>query len=97
MRKFRFHAKALAETDKAAAYYNEKYAGLEQRFLDALEDALTHIQRRPLMYRLVENNIRKCRIPCFPYGIIYRLHDEHIEVIAVMHLRKEPEYWQQRL
>ncbi|WP_424204564.1 hypothetical protein [Sulfuricaulis sp.] len=32
----------------------------------------------------------------FPYGIIYRVRFDVIEIIAVMHLRRSPGYWKQR-
>ena len=96
MKRFRIHPGAIAEVDDAAAYYKQKAEGLEQRFLDEFEDALTQIRRRPMMYRIVANAIHKCRLRHFPYGLIYRLQNDVVEVVAVMHLRKDPEYWEAR-
>ncbi len=92
----RWHEKARAEADAAAAFYSDKQPGLAQRFLDDLEETLHRIQRRPRAYRQVEGEIRKCRVAHFPYGIIYRVRSEAIEIIAVMHLRQFPGYWRQR-
>lgn len=94
--KLRWHGEASAEADAATAFYNEKQPGLAQRFLDDIEDALQRIQRHPQAYRLVEGDIRKCRAAHFPYGIIYRVRSDLIEIIAVMHLRRSPGYWKQR-
>jgi toxin ParE1/3/4 len=94
--KLLWHGKARAEAEAAAAFYAEKQPGLAQRFLDDLEDALHRIQRHPQGYRQVEGGIRKCRIAHFPYGVIYRLRSDSIEIIAVMHLRRSPGYWKQR-
>lgn len=94
--KLRWHGEARAEADAAAAYYNEKQPGLAQRFIDDLEEALHRIQRHPQAYRLLEGDIRKCRVAHFPYGIIYRAHSDLIKIIAVMHLRRSPGYWKQR-
>lgn len=94
--KFRWHAEARKEADTAAAFYAEKQPGLAQRFLDDLEIALRRIQRHPHAYRQVESDIRRCRVPHFPYGVIYRVRADQIEIIAVMHLRKSPGYWKQR-
>ena len=90
----RWHAEARAEA--AAAFYNDKQPGLAQRFLDDLEEALHRIQRNPQACRQVEAAIRKCRVAHFPYGIIYRVRSDLIEIIAVMHLRRSPGYWKQR-
>lgn len=94
--KLRWHGEARAEADAAAAFYNEKQPGLAQRFIDDLEDALHRIQRHPQAYRLLEGDIRKCRVAHFPYGIIYRIRSDLIEIIAVMHIRRSPGYWKQR-
>ncbi|WP_454064125.1 hypothetical protein [Candidatus Nitrospira salsa] len=42
-----WQAEAIKEVEAAADFYREKQQGLEQRFLEALEDALRRIQRRP--------------------------------------------------
>ena len=60
--KLRWHGEARAEADAAVAFYNEKQPVLAQRFLDDLEDALHRIQRHPQAYRLVDGDIRKCRV-----------------------------------
>lgn len=92
----RWHGEARAEAEAAAAFYEDKQPGLTLRFLDCLEDALHRIQRHPQAYRQVEGDIRECRVPHFPYGVIYRVRPGYIEVIAVMHLRKSPGYWKTR-
>jgi plasmid stabilization system protein ParE len=94
--RFHWHGEARAEADAAAAFYKEKQPGLTVRFLDNLEDALRRIERHPLAYRQVENNVRKCRVTHFPYGVIYRVRSEYIEILAVMHLRRAPGYWKER-
>lgn len=64
--KLRWHEQASAETDAAAAFYNDKQPGLAQRFLDELEETLHRIQRHPQAYRQVEGDIRKCRVAISP-------------------------------
>lgn len=32
----------------------------------------------------------------FPYGIFYRVSDGVVTVIAILHLSRDPESWQQR-
>jgi plasmid stabilization system protein ParE len=93
----RWQAEAVKEAEAAADFYREKQPGLEQRFLEVLEDALRRIQRRPQIYQAIEEDIRKCKLPRFPYGIIFRVKRAHIEIIAIMHLRRQPGYWQTRM
>jgi len=91
-----FHPEALAEADVAATFYKAQQPELEVRFLEALNDTIVRIRSNPLMYRCVEGNVRKCRILRFPYDVIYRAGEDRIEVIAVMHLRRQPGYWKSR-
>ncbi len=97
MKFYQFHPEALQEADEAASFYQSQQSGLETRFLEALEDAITRIQRNPLLYRRIDGEARKCRLLRFPYGIIYRSKEDYIEIIAVMHLRRQPGYWKLRL
>jgi plasmid stabilization system protein ParE len=91
-----FHPEALAEADDTAAFYKEQQPGLEARFLEALNDAVARIRRNPLMYPRIEGEIRKCRVMRFPYGVIYRVGNDQMEIIAIMHLRRRPGYWKSR-
>ena len=91
-----WHADARLEADTAADFYNNQQPGLAQRFFDELDDALRRIKRHPEGYRQVEGNIRKCRVRHFPFGVIYRVQPDIVEIIAVMHLRRLPGYWKRR-
>jgi toxin ParE1/3/4 len=91
-----WHPDAKLEADHAAAFYQSKQQGLERRFLDNLEDALDRIQRNPQVFRCIAGDLRKCRVARFPYGIIFRVNPNYIEVIAIMHLRRKPGYWKAR-
>ena len=62
----RWQAEAIEEVDAAASFYQKKQSGLEQRFLEVLEDALRRIQRRPQIYQIIWGEIRKCKLPRFP-------------------------------
>ena len=44
---FRWHERAMAEAEAAAAFYQDKQPGLAHRFLDNLAEALHRIQRHP--------------------------------------------------
>ena len=76
-------------------FLNLRFWSQALRFLDELEDAIQRIQRHPQRYRQIEGNVRKSRIPHFPFAVIFRLQPDAIE-IAVMHLRRLPGYWKQR-
>ncbi|MEW6356327.1 MAG: type II toxin-antitoxin system RelE/ParE family toxin [Planctomycetota bacterium] len=92
-----FHPAAMAELFEAARYYESQQPGLGRHFFAAVREATNRIQTFPLLYRALEGDIRQCRVPRFPYGLIYRPRPERIEIIAVMHLHRDPGYWKSRV
>ncbi|MEK6679360.1 MAG: type II toxin-antitoxin system RelE/ParE family toxin [Nitrospirota bacterium] len=97
MKPFLFHPEALMEADESARFYEERQEGLGKRFIEALTDTINRIIRNPKLYIKIDDTIRKCRLLHFPYGVIYRDINEFIEIIAVMHLKREPGYWKSRI
>ena len=95
--KYWFHPAARTELLESVRYYDSQQSGLGRRFLEAVTDAIHRIQAHPRMYHLVSGAWRQCRVPRFPFGIIYRPKDRRIEIIAVMHLHRKPEYWRDRV
>ncbi len=91
-----FHPEARTEFLKSVVYYESQQTGLGHRFLEAVAEAVRRIQAHPDMYHSVGQVWRQCRIPRFPFGIIYRIRNRRIEIIAVMHLHRKPGYWQNR-
>ena len=94
--KYFLHPQAKEELEQTILFYKKQQAGLEKRFIEAAEDAINRVCRNPLLYRKVDDDVRKCRLLHFPYAIFFRIKPAQIEIIAVMHLRKQPNYWQSR-
>ncbi len=94
--KYWFHPEARIELLESVRYYEGQQTGLGRRFLEAATEAVRRIQVRPNAYRVVSGTWRQCRVPRFPFGIIYRVANRRVEIIAVMHLHRKPGYWQHR-
>jgi toxin ParE1/3/4 len=94
--KFFLHPQAKEELEQPILFYKKQQAGLEKRFIEALEDAINRVCRNPLLYRKIDDDTRKCRLLHFPYAIVFRAKSAQLEIIAIMHLRKQPNYWQSR-
>ena len=97
MKPFLFHPDALTEADEAGRFYDEQQKGLGKRFVEALTDTISRTRNNPELYGKIYNNIRKCRLLHFPYGVVYRDKKKIIEIIAIMHLRRKPGYWKHRI
>lgn len=96
MRKVRFHPQAEAEMIEAAVYYESRQENLGKRFLASVQDAINSIMINPLLYPVVDLDVRRCLTRVFPFGVLFRLSDDQIVVVAVMHLSRHPDYWKDR-
>ena len=94
--RFGFHPEARGELVESAADYDSQQRGLGERFLSSVTDAIRCIQTHPKMYPLIDRQWRQCRVPRFPFGLIYRVTKRRIEIVAVMHLHRMPGYWKDR-
>ncbi len=94
--KYFLHPQAREELEQTILYYRNQQVGLEKRFIEAVDDAISRVCRNPLLYRKIDDETRKCRILHFPYALAYREKTERLEILAVMHLRKRPNYWRSR-
>jgi plasmid stabilization system protein ParE len=93
----RFLAPARAELEEAVDYYEGCRPGLGQEFAVEVQTAIARIVQHPLACARISKRSRRCRVTRFPYGIIYQIRPDHIVIVAVMHLRRDPSYWKSRI
>lgn len=86
-----FHPEALEEFNDAAVYYEEQSPGLGFRFVEAIGSGFRQIQHSPITWRCIRGDIRRFLVKTFPYGIAYATIENEIFVLAIMHLKREPE------
>jgi plasmid stabilization system protein ParE len=94
----RFIVRPLAEADleNAAQWYDEERPGLAQRFLKDVDRSFVRLRERPLQFPVVAGDVRRALLHTFPYAIYFRVSDEMIVVLAVLHLRRNPKIWRGR-
>ncbi len=95
--KVRFLKPAQSEVDDAVAWYNSQAYGLGTQFLDDVDRTIRRIVTFPLSSMEIEQDIRRCLLSRFPYGIIYGIDSETVIIVAVAHSHREPRYWIDRL
>jgi hypothetical protein len=88
---------ATQELVEAVAWYNQQRDGLGYQFVKEFENALDRIVQLPNAWAQLSKNVRCCRLNRFPYGVLYTMREEDIVIVAVMHLHREPGYWEDRL
>ncbi|HTF15160.1 MAG TPA: type II toxin-antitoxin system RelE/ParE family toxin, partial [Burkholderiales bacterium] len=88
---------AEKERDEAVSYYNNQVAGLGDAFLLEAVAAIERIRQFPDAWHPLGENVRRCRLRRFPYGLIYQADETGVLVVAVAHTHRRPEYWRDRL
>ena len=89
---------AQAGVDDAVAFYESEQPGLGKRFRGEVLRSVSRLIDFPSAYQELGQNIRRCLIAKFPYGIIYHhdLNRSEILILAVGHLHRRPDYWTSR-
>ena len=96
MKQLRFHPDAESEMIEAAAWYEAQQTDLGKRFLTCVQDALNRVELNPALYPVVDNDVRRCLTSTFPFGVLFRIKEDMIVIMAVMHLHRDPGYWKNR-
>lgn len=93
---FRFAEEAVAEAGAARDFYNAQVPGLGDAFVEEIDRGIQKVILDPERFRIVRDDIRRCLIKRFPYGLYYSIEPENIVIWAVMHLHRYPDYWEDR-
>ena len=96
MAPFSFHPAARKELREAARFYEDRSKGLGKEFLDEVKATITRICSMPAAWPRLSAQVRRCQTRRFPYGILYREGIAGVEIIAVMHLHRDPKSWTMR-
>ncbi|HVL99574.1 MAG TPA: type II toxin-antitoxin system RelE/ParE family toxin [Egibacteraceae bacterium] len=81
--------------DAAVHYASEVDPATARRFIDAVEQAFTLIARQPAIgspryaVELDLPGLRARPVEQFPYLIFYLEHDDHIDVLRILHARRD--------
>jgi plasmid stabilization system protein ParE len=92
----RFHPLAQEEAEGAYAWYAERNLAAANLFLDELDTAVARVREAPHRWPRIRQDIRRYVFRKFPFSLVYRVRSYAVEVIAVAHHRRRPEYLRQR-
>jgi toxin ParE1/3/4 len=92
-----FHPEARLEYREAATFYESRRSGLGAAYTLEVEATIKRILEAPDRWRVIEQDIRRCLTHTFPFSILYTVEQDSILIIAVMNLRRKPDYWRSRL
>jgi plasmid stabilization system protein ParE len=93
MLRYQFHPDASLEYGEAVDYYIEINPLLADAFVAEVEHAILMIRKYPSRWRLIAGNVRRYLVHRFPFGIYYSSDCDVINIFAIMHLSRKPDYW----
>jgi len=87
---------AHIEYQEAIEFYNLQSEGLGDKFIIEVDRTISIIKKYPESFCEYTSHTRKAVVSIFPYNIIYALHKNYIEVIAIAHQHRKPNFWLNR-
>jgi len=91
------HPEADREFQEAIEYYQAESQDLGIRFYREVLATLVRLESHPKAWPGLRGNVRKCLVADFPYKLLYTVEPDRIHVLAVMHAKRKPGYWTERL
>jgi hypothetical protein len=84
---------------QAVDWYNEKNAGLGDRFFRNVKKQTARLSTAALHHPVKYDDIRCMRIEKFPYLLHYRINEQTktVKVEALIHTSRNPEIWHERI
>jgi len=92
-----FHPGAMADYATAFDWYFDRSHLAAQGFDEELARAVEQIKGNPRRWSANQDGTRRFLLRHFPFSIIYRELQSVIEIVAVAHARRRPDYWRRRL
>ena len=92
-----FHPEASEEYIAAVHHYANITPELGGRFYDAVEALIQEVCRHPECFFRFSPPARRALVRKFPYAVVYLDQPDRVWIVAVMHAKRRPGYWKQRL
>lgn len=97
MKPYTFHPEASEEYANATEYYAAITPELGGRFYDEIERLIVEVRRQPDRFFQFSPPARRALARKFPYSVVYLDETDRVWIVAVMHGKRLPGYWRQRL
>jgi len=91
------HPEALSELKSAVAWYLKRTEPAALKFTTEVDRAIGLLADSPERWPAGTHGTRKFVLRRFPFAIIYREKSDAIQVLAVAHGHRRPDYWRDRL
>jgi plasmid stabilization system protein ParE len=97
MRRLVFLEQAADEAVEATGRYEQEREGLGEDFRSEIDAVIARLMDYPESGAVVFRDVRRARVKRFPYDLVYRIQHDILIVVSVMHQRRRPGLWKNRL
>ena len=97
MKKIELHPEVENDLTQASEYYQHNRNGYGVRFLENYVKSINVIRQFPEIGTFYIADILCTRIREFPYSIFYLNLEKSIFILAVIHDRRRPGFWMNRM
>lgn len=91
---------ARTEIEESLGYYESESPRLRDRLWSDIEATVRLISEYPSCGEVVRRTrglVRRFPLKHFPYFVIYRERNDHLQIVALAHKSRKPTYWRSRL
>ncbi|GAB4061968.1 type II toxin-antitoxin system RelE/ParE family toxin [Uliginosibacterium sediminicola] len=93
----RWHPRAREEFREAIDYLiTEASQAIAGDFAACVQASLQLIERHPSIGTPLAGKARRLTVRHFTYALIYRVHDDGLQIVALAHQHRRPGYWAKR-
>ena len=87
---------AQDELEQYVEYYNRQQPGLGLEFAREIYRCIDHVCENPLAWTQVSRRLRRAIPQRFRHGVLYRVENDTIIIVALTHFRRHPNVWRER-
>lgn len=83
-----FHKKVMADLAQIELYYSQISTTITDQFFQSFFVTLDIVEQRPDLFQERYRTIRIANLHTFPYGIHYKITDDEIIILRILHFKQ---------
>lgn len=87
---------ATAELLEARDWFDAQRPRLGEEFVFEVDVTMSAVLSRPESFPVIHGEKRRAIVHRFPYGVFFRIVDDAIVILGIVHGRRDPQSWRHR-
>jgi len=89
----KYHPNFVADLNSAINYYDDISLDIGSKLRDEIKSKVDLIASASEGFAIVHNSVRVLRLKKFPYVILYRSYDDHVQFVGLVLGSTERQHW----